>query len=141
MSKRVPVVRCQQRLLILWSALTVLAVVVLLVQSTPNGVYYRQAAELWDWLLPIVVPTLSLMVGTIIAQAMAEDSTATASQFAYRLALIASSLYLLLVIGLLLLFAEAPDVVSELKKLSKLIAALQAIVGLSLGAFFVSKKS
>lgn len=138
---RVPVVRCQQRLLILWVSLFILAVVMLLVQSTPQGVYYRQASDIWDWFLPIVIPTVSLMVGTFIAQAREEESSATVSRISYLLAFGSSLLFFVLILGLLLAFAGSDDVMAELKKLSKLVAAMQTLVGISLGAFFVSKKS
>lgn len=138
---RLPVVQCQKRLVVLWGSFFILAVLVLLVQTLPGGRYEKVSGDILDWFLPIVIPTVSLMVGTFIAQAREEESAATVSRFSYQLALASSIVFFLLILGLLLALATTDDVMAELKKYSKLVAAIQTVVGIALGAFFVSKKS
>jgi hypothetical protein len=140
MSGRVPLRDCQVRLLILWAGLGGLALVVLLIQVAPGGVYAGRSSDLLDWFLPTVMPTISLMVGTLVAEKRAEPSP-TVDRFAYRLALWLSVLYLLIVIVALLAFADSRTPLDDLRGSAKLITAIYGLVGLALGVLFVTQKS
>ena len=141
MSDRRPISKCQRRLLTLWGLGGAIALAIVIVQTAPGGAYASHAGELLDWFLPTVIPTISLMVGTVMANLRAPDKEATVDQFTYRLVFWLSVLYLLLVIGVLLLYAQSPTPVADLKGSGRLVTALYSIVGVALGALFVSKAS
>jgi hypothetical protein len=141
MSTRRRVVECQRRLLILWATVGGLAALTLLIQTSPGGAYEAQAAEAWDWFLPTVIPAISLMIGSVAAEAANAESEATVDGFVYRIAFVASLVYLALVFTLLLMYAQSPNAITNLKRSGKLVTALYALVGAALGALFVSRKS
>ncbi len=140
MRDRLPVRTCQHRLLIVWGAMTAVALVVVLLQTASGGVYAARAGDVFDWFLPTVVPTLSLMVGTVVADARAADTAATVDAFTYRLVFWVSIVYLVLVILALLMNAQSPDPIGALRALGKIVSGLYTVVGISLGAFFVTRK-
>lgn len=132
---------CQRKLLLVWAVLGSTASIIVLVQTAPGGVYHTNASDVWDWFLPTLIPTLSLMVGTVAAEVRTPDPDATVDDLAYRVALWASVLYLALVIGLLLAYAQSGTPVTDLKGSSKLVSSVYGIVGVTLGTFFVSKRT
>lgn len=140
MRARISVAQCQRRLLAVWGGTSLLAAVMVLVQTSPKGAYHSSANDVWEWFLPAVVPTVSLIVGTVVAGARGPANKATVEVFYYRLALWASLAYLALVLGLLLTFAQSPKPVAELKATSHLVTGLYSLVGIALGTFFVAKK-
>lgn len=140
MSARMSIVACQRRLLLLWVILGGAALVVILVQTSPRGTYRENASDIWEWFLPTVVPTLSLMLGTLVAEARAPSGSATVDAFYYRMASWLSAAYLALVIVFLLMYAQSSTPVADLKSTGKLVTSLYGIVGIALGVFFASKK-
>ena len=143
MSARLDVRRCQRRLLALWAGVSVAAFAIVLVQTGPGGAYERDAGAVWDWFLPTIVPSLSLMLGTVLADARATPGDVprvTVDALAYRIAFTTSVLYLLLVVALLLMYAQAASPGAALREQGRLVSSLYAIVGLALGTFFVSRE-
>jgi hypothetical protein len=138
---RVSVVKSQRRLLIVWASLGGLGLIIVLIQTSPSGAYHSNASDVWEWFLPTVVPTVSLILGTLVAQARTPEPDATVELFYYRLAVWSSAVYLALVVTLLLMYAQSPTPVADLKSTSRLVTALYGVVGIALGTFFVSKKS
>ncbi len=103
------------------------------------------AGDAWQWFLPLVVPTLSLMLGTIVAQAMQSRGAgrkATVGRPAFVAASSLSVLYLLMVLALLIVWPMMrlkPGEVNDMLQKSNLwLPAVQGLVGIALGAFFVS---
>ena len=100
-------------------------------------------AGLWSWFLPTVVPTLSLIVGVLVAQARAPARAAgRVDPFLYRLALGMSAFYLLLLALVLLLrpfFLERP-LGDYLAATQVWLAPLQGLVSAALGAFYVKRE-
>ena len=141
MSARLPITQCQRRLLTLWGVGGAIALAIVIVQTAPGGAYASHAGELLDWFLPTVIPTISLMVGTVMANLRAPDKEATVDQFTYRLVSWLSALYLLLVIGALLVYAQSRTPVDDLKGSGRLVTAFYSVVGVALGTLFVSKAS
>ena len=144
MSARLDMRRCQRRLLALWGGWSVLGLGVVLVQTSPGGAYDANGGAVWDWFLPTVIPTLSLMLGTVLADARTPSDGAeppsTVDATAYHVALWASVLYLVLVLALLFAYAQAPAPVEALRERSRLVSAIYSVVGVALGTFFVSKR-
>jgi hypothetical protein len=113
--------------------------------QTIFGRYGDRFEEAWTWLLPSIVPTLSLIVGVLVRQARTPvGNQATTDRFIARLTLFLSIGYLLTVNATLLLSPFAWTYASikplALLKLSHLwLAPLQGLVTAAMGALFVDK--
>jgi hypothetical protein len=130
----------QKRLAVAWLALAVPLLLVLFAQTlTDRPVFGSKIKAVWGWFLPMIVPTLSLIVGTVATQARQPQSTETVDETAYRIALVLSVLYLLAVMATLVASATSRRPMEMLDDVALFLAALQALVGYALGAFFVSK--
>jgi len=140
MNQRLPLVACQKRLLTVWGVLGGLALAVVVFQVMPGGVYEAHRAEVLDWFLPTVVPTLTLMIGAVVALGMAPDQSATVDGLTYRLALWLSVVYLVVVIVALLMYAQSRSPVADLKGSAAVVAAIYSLVGITLGAMFGTRK-
>ena len=138
MSARLPLIQCQRRLALLWVVSSALLVLMMVVQSVGNK-YGGSTDQAWGWLLPAIVPTLSLIVGAFASAARRPLDKATADAFSYRLSFWVSAFYLLLVAVVPLVQPLTGRPPLELMQLSKLwLGAIQGIVGISLGIYFVS---
>jgi hypothetical protein len=137
-TKRLPLVWCQRRLAVLWLGGAAVLVLLMIVQTMGNK-YGDAAADAWGWLLPTVVPTLSLIVGAFAAAARQKADVATVDRFSYRLTFWLSAAYLVLVVIVPLAQPLTGRPPLELMQLSKLwLEAVQGIVGIALGVYFVS---
>lgn len=122
----------------LWLAASLLLFIILAVQSL-RGVYNSQADEAWGWLLPAVMPTLSLIVGVLVADATTERRTdKNVEVFFFVLAGGLSAIYLVLVALVLLLqpYSEISRV-DLMRRSSIWLGPLQGLVAGALGVFFV----
>ena len=145
---RISITNAKRRLTIVWfTGAGILFALVLL--QTIFGKYLDRSGEAWAWLLPTFMPTLSLMLGVLVADSLSKvetkNSEETADQFVFRLSFFLSIAYLAVVILTILLgpFFEqsSKKPLLDLMKLSNLwLAPFQGLVSASLGAFFVSKK-
>jgi hypothetical protein len=138
---RLSLAQCQRRLALVWTLLGGAAFLLTFVQTLPDGAYGGVAKSVWPWFLPTIIPSLSLIVTTVFANARSPQSEATVDAFAYRLCLGLSVVYLALVIAVLLAFAQRATPAADFESAGIPLAALQALVGIALGAFFVSKRS
>jgi membrane protease YdiL (CAAX protease family) len=135
---KVPMERCQRNLAILWFVGGGILLILLVIQTMGNH-YLDKDNEAWGWLLPNLLPTLSLIIGVLMADTFGRGSKGKqVDTFVYRLALAVSVVYLLLV----LLPILAQPVVSyaplDLLKRSNLwLGPLQGLVSATIGAFFV----
>ena len=140
MTERVPVSRGQWILGSVW-LLGFLAIAGLLVSQVVGGRLNTEAKieEVWNWYLPLILPTMSLIIGVIAVHAAKPEPTATVTRSAYRLALILSLAYLVLL-------AVAPIIngtnnVDMLGMSLLWLTPIQTLVGVALGAFFQSRES
>jgi hypothetical protein len=140
---RIPIANTKKRLAIIWfSGSGVLSTLLLL--QTIFGKFGTEAKDAWGLMLPTFMPTLALIIGTLVADATASDNpeeTVTVDRFFFRLSCFLSIAYLLTVILTILLSPFSQLSLLELIKLSNLwLAPFQGLVSASLGAFFVSRK-
>jgi len=139
---RILVTDTRKRLMSIWFTGSGLVFALLLVQ-TILGKYGDQARDAWEVILPTFVPTLFLLIGILIAEAVGNandfDVIVTSDRFFFRLADFLSITYLTTVL-LLLLFSPFSRLSQlELLKLSSLwLTPFQGLVSAALGAFFVS---
>lgn len=114
----------------------------LLLFQTIFGHFGERASEAWGWLLPSVMPTLSLIVGVLVTDGLGKGvKTEVVDRFLFRLSFTLSSVYLFAAVATILLqpFATLPPF--ELMKQSNLwLGPLQGLVSASIGAFFVKRE-
>ena len=139
---RILVTDTRKRLMSIWFTGSGLVFALLLVQ-TILGKYGDQARDAWGVILPTFVPTLFLLIGILIAEAVGNandfDVIVTSDRFFFRLADFLSITYLTTVLLLILLSPFSRLSQLELLKLSSLwLTPFQGLVSAALGAFFVS---
>ncbi len=115
----------------------------LLLTQTFLGRYGDKAKDAWTWLLPTIIPSLSLIISGVVVSGPLGKSleTNTVDRFAFRLSFVLSIFYLSIVSLTIFLspFSELPPL--ELMKLSNLwLAPIQGFVSAALAVFFVSTK-
>lgn len=129
--------RCKRRLAATWffGAGAIFFVVYL---QTIFGKYGEKTTEVWSWLLPTIMPTLSLAIGVLVMDALGKGAKiARADEFLYRLTLGISCAYLVAVLLLFLLqpFTDVPPL--QLMQHSNLwLGPFQGLVAAGMGAFF-----
>ena len=108
--------------------------------QTIFGKYSGQEEEAWSWFLPTVMPTLSLMIGVLIADAKSgffKDERKVDS-FLFKLARSLSITYFVVVLLTILVQPYTTVDALELLVRSNLwLGPLQGLVAASLGAFFI----
>ena len=135
---RVPMRTCQRRLATLWLVACGIAFLLLVLQ-TIFGKYDGQADAAWGWLLPSVMPTLSLIIGVLVVDSQGVASAQrTADRFMFRVAFGLSAAYLLVVLTIILAHPLTQLPALELMRQSNLyLGPLQGLVAAALGAFFI----
>jgi hypothetical protein len=137
-----PIEKCQRHLAFLWLTGSGVVFVVVLIQSLA-GLFGSQVGDVWNWLLPNVVPTVSIIIGTLAAGAFQVRSAATVDRFVFRVAVALSFFYLVLLLGTILSSGglTAISTTALLGRSKYWIAPVQGLLGIALGVFFVSRKS
>ncbi len=109
--------------------------------QTIFGKYGEHSADAWGWLLPAVMPTLSLILGVLVSDQLGRsEAREEADRFLFVMVLVLSIFYLLVVSSTLLLAPFAAMSPLELMKASSLwLGPLQGLVCAGLSAFFVVK--
>jgi Na+/H+-dicarboxylate symporter len=137
MTMLVSFTQSKKRLAILWFIGAGVVFVIVLLQSVFDR-YAEAVEEVWTWLLPTVIPTLSLMIGVFVADMRGGREDKMVDKFMYNVAFALSLFYFLVI--LLTIFVQPFTGRSplDLLKISNLwLAPLQGLVAASLGAFFV----
>jgi hypothetical protein len=141
MTTRLPMAKCRKVLALLWFGAGGVLFSIFVLQTT-LGKYGDQASEAWGWLLPAILPTLSLILGILVADAQAGHSqTLRADRFLFILSVILSAGYLLAVSAPIFLqpFVSLSPV--DLMKQSTLwLSPFQGLVSGAIGAFFVRRQ-
>lgn len=139
-----PVTKCQKKLASVWFIAAGILFVILIIQ-TVTGKYRAHSDEAWQWFLPNLIPTLSLMLGVFVLEAAGKATEAkTVNSFYFRLTFSLSGFYLLalaLPLFSLPFFAVSPEKMIEFLELSNLwLGPLQGLVSASIGIFFVKRE-
>jgi len=133
---------CKKRLGALWFGAAGILTFMMIFQSM-GQIYGDKLSEAWGWFLPTLMPTLSLMCATFIADAGGRTTTAVAEGDPFMFWLTASlSLAYLLMIALTLLWQPIASVSPlELMKQANLwMGPFQGLVSGSLGVFFLKAR-
>jgi hypothetical protein len=126
---KMSIVEGQRRLALLWGSGSLLALVVLVVE-TYGKVWGSFAPEAFGWCLLMVLPTLTLIVGSVVAeQTKATPSTSEVTPLAFWLAFWVSVTYLAFVTIAVVAAAWGDKPISVLKTSSLWFFPLQALIG------------
>jgi hypothetical protein len=140
MNDRAPLSLCQRRLAMIWFAGSGL-IAILLVAQTIRSKYGDQPEKAWSWFLPTILPTLSLIVGAVAYEASRPQEAATVDRFFFKLSISLSVVYLLLVLATLIFQPLTQMTPLRLMDISNLwLGPIQGLVGIALGALFVSHR-
>ena len=95
MNDRVSAVECKKKLAVLWFSGTGLVFLVLLLQTMMDH-YGENTRDVWGWFLPATIPTLSIIVGVLVTDALGKGIQIThVDIFIYRLSFWVSIVYIL----------------------------------------------
>jgi hypothetical protein len=137
--------QAKNRLAALWFTACAAIFLVVVVQSI-LGRYGENANKAFAWLLPTIMPTLSLMIGVLVAEALGHIAVhkSRINLFLYRLTFWISALYLVVVALTILLPPLAPPPHNPLKVMETsnvFLGPLQGLAASALGAFFYKPDS
>jgi hypothetical protein len=133
--------REKKRLAVIWFVGFAFLFCLVFVQSV-RGVYGDQWEKPWAWLLPSVMPTLSLILGVLVSDLTQQNrQDIQVDSFVPRMAAAFSIVYLLIVSLTILLQPFSRYSPLTLMNMSHLwLAPLQGLVSAVLGALFVRQK-
>ncbi len=141
MSKRVSVSVCQRRLAVIWFVGSGLILLLMLAQ-TLAGKYGGQVQAAWSWFFPTVLPTLSLILGAVVSEKQGAQAKATVDLFSFRISCVLSVVYVVFVFATLALQPFTNMTPLTLMNVANLwLGPIQGLVGIALGALFVSRQT
>lgn len=138
MKTQISMAKSKRRLATVWFGGSGFLFFLFLVQ-TVLGKYRESTDEAWGWLLGTFMPTLSLIIGVLVLDALGKGvMTRTVDRFMFRLTFSLSIGYLLAVALMILLSPFSPSLPLELMQQSSLwLSPLQGLVSAALGVFFI----
>lgn len=136
----IPMQKCKKKLGALWFISAGVLFLILLFQ-TFFGHYGDEVDDAWGWMLPTILPTLSLIVGVFVSDALGKGiHVVTVDKFLFILTLGLSATYLFAVFLTIVIQPIAEIAPPDLMKQSHLwLGPFQGLVSASLGAFFNRK--
>jgi hypothetical protein len=144
-----PLTRVRVRLTTIWLLLSAFIFTLVIIQSVfhkyDSGADGDHTADMWKWLLPNLLPTLTTMIAAVAASWSVRRDTAHVRRDFYRLTVWLSLFYLLLLLGLILCqpIVNPHDVTGQIKSLQNSnlgTGPIQGLVASSLGVLFASGK-
>lgn len=135
--------RAKWRLATLWFVLGALILVIVFVQTLFDK-FGSRSDEVWNWLLPTVMPSLTLITGVIVADAHAGATARRVGRRYYYFALGISGFYLALVLSILVLepvvyASTGSNMFDLIDRTGILLGPLQGLATTALGIFFLKK--
>ena len=131
---------CKKRLGLLWFSGSAFLFLLVLFQ-TVLGHYNPTPDEAWGWLMPGLLPTLSLIISVLVMDALDKSvKVETVDRFLFLLTFGLSTFYLLmLALSIFLQPFSTLDPVAMLKQSSLWLGPLQGLVSAALAAFFIKR--
>lgn len=131
-------------LAIVWLIGFILPFAILALQ-TLFGYYEGKESEAWSWFTPIILPTIGLVVGTLVADAMnphPEEQLKRVNLTIFIVTLILSLVYLSVTISVILIGQYQHVEPSQMfKRSGPVLGAIQSLVTATMGFFFVNKNT
>jgi hypothetical protein len=140
--RRASLTYCRRRIALLWSVGFGVNFLLFLSQSVA-GAFQDRLQAAWSWFLPTLVPSYTIILGALLFDAYKSQPNMTVDRFVFRLSFGLSAFYLLVLLGTLAWaprFSGHENPMDFLEQAGLYLAALQALVGLTLGGFFGTRK-
>jgi hypothetical protein len=136
---------CKRRLTLVWFIGAGLVYLVVLIQTLLDH-YDGRVSDVWAWLLPATLPTLSLIASVWTMDTLGKGSKIeSADSFVFWLAFALSTGYLFVITLTILiqpLVASTIDgYIAAMNRSNLFIGPFQGVVAASLGAFFLKNES
>lgn len=134
--------QCKARLALVWFLGAGLLFALIFAQ-TIGGRYADRVDEVWNWLLPNMMPTLSLITGVLVIDSRNQDSQErTMNPFLFKLTFWFSICYIATILLTIVLwpFSTEPDPLAFLQHSSLWLGPFQGLVSGLMGAFFIQKQ-
>ena len=131
-------VTAKRRLSIVWFTGAAVLFLVMILQTMFDH-YGSEAEEAWGWLLPGILPTLSLIIGVLVMDALGKSArAAVVDGFMFWTAFGLSVFYLLMVaLPILMQPVARLEPLVLLRQSNLWLAPMQGLVSAALAAFFV----
>jgi len=130
----------QRKLVVIWLLGSTPVLVLMLFRTLGSNA--SEIDKVWGWLLPTIMPTLSLVVGTYAATAVTGlNGQRTVDVLFFRVAVALSAAYLLIVTLAIAWYPFSPAAaILALERTGIILGPVQGLVSACLGVFFVSQK-
>jgi hypothetical protein len=136
--------QAQKQLAILWGIGALMSFCLMIWVTFPAKIFKPEdVKEAWNWLLSLVLPFLTLIVSSVIAEANQQNpSTAPTNDLAFGIAWWLSLVYLILivVVGLTVLWSATPTPLDIFKGSNLFLTPIQGLLGIGLGFFFTQRR-
>lgn len=141
MNKEITFFHAQKKIALLWFVFCGVIFLLLFLQTNLDK-FEEHTNEIWNWILPNLVPTLSLILSVFIAEQNKKPYIKKyVSMFYYRLVYGVSLVYLSTIFLLIILNPLFEKTFLEMIKESVYyLMPFQGLIGLTLGYFFSSSK-
>ena len=134
--------KCKKSLAVVWFSGFGIVFILIFLQAL-FGKYSGQEEKAWGWFLPNVIPTLSLIIGVLVADARkgpAKEKRMVDS-FLFKLSMILSIAYFgVLLLTILLQPLTGIRLLVLMERSNLWLGPLQGLVAASLGAFFIRRE-
>lgn len=129
---------CKKRIATLWLFGSAFIFLIFLFQ-TFFGHFSESADEAWSWFLPSVLPTLSLIIGALVADALGQNmAEKKVDSYIFKVSFYLSIFYFIVIfLTIVLQPIVTYSVITFYKKSNLWLVPIQGLVTASLGAFFV----
>ena len=136
------VTTARRRLAMMWLGVGSLLFILFLGQTLFGRKFGSNLMDAWGWFLPNIIPTLSLIVGSLVQEQRTPSPKAgQADKFLFWLAIGVSAFYFLVlfmvIIGHVFVGAEELNTLEFLNHSSVILGPLQGLAAASIGAFFI----
>jgi hypothetical protein len=136
--------QAQKRLAILWGIGALVSFCLMIWVSFPAKIFKaEEVRDAWNWFLPLVLPFLTLIVSSVVAEANRQNpSTASTNDLAFGIAWWLSLVYLILIVAMeLAVLWSATETPLDIFKGSNLfLTPIQGLLGIALGFFFTQRR-
>lgn len=157
MEKKITISKAQNYLLVLWLATALLLFLVLVIQSlkgtfeitTEDGLV-DQSEKVFAWFIPLVFPTISLMLGIVGASAIKNQKTKELEQTVeyvgksfFQIVMVMCLFYQVLIFAVIFIWPglKEENPLDVFSKSSYFLSPLQGIVVGLIGVLYTSKKT
>ena len=135
MNAKMDLLAGQQKLVLLWLIGSTPAILLMLIRTFTTG--DKDIDRVWGWLLPAIMPTLSLVVGTYTAKALSSGEPKSVDTLLFRISVAVSTAYLLIVTAAVVLYpvGRLPGLLT-LERVGIVLGPVQGLVSACLACSF-----